>query len=86
MVYFQPKIPIWINIGGPRNGKSLVYLIWNILLPFGIIYGRSVQFLDIWYIFPNLVCLNQEKSGNPDLNGLFFFARMLRKCRPGQST
>jgi hypothetical protein len=22
----------------------------------------------IWYIFPVLVCLNQEKSGNPGLN------------------
>jgi hypothetical protein len=40
--------------------------IWNILWPFGIIYGRLVQFVDICYIFPVLVCLEQEKSGNPD--------------------
>jgi hypothetical protein len=38
----------------------LVYFmtIWNILRSFGIIYGRLVQFVGI--------CLNQEKSGNPD--------------------
>jgi hypothetical protein len=46
----------------------LVYVmtIWNILWPFGIIYGRLVWSVVICYIFPNLVCLDQEKSGNPD--------------------
>jgi hypothetical protein len=37
------KIPIWVNFGGPWNGKKmLVYFmtIMNILWPFGIIYGR----------------------------------------------
>jgi hypothetical protein len=45
----------------------LVYFvnIWNILRPFGIIYGQLVQFAVIWYIFPIMVCLDQEKSGNP---------------------
>jgi hypothetical protein len=33
--------------------------------PFGIIFGRLVYFLVIWYIFPVLVCLYQNKSGNP---------------------
>jgi hypothetical protein len=28
------------------------------LLPFGIIYGRLVQFAVIWYIFPVLECLD----------------------------
>jgi hypothetical protein len=37
----------------------------NILWPFDIIYGRLVQFVVICYIFPNLVYLEQEKSGNP---------------------
>jgi hypothetical protein len=32
--------------------------IWYILVSFGI-------FMVIWYIFPVLVCLDQEKSGNP---------------------
>jgi hypothetical protein len=36
--------------------------IWNNLQPFGIIYGRLVLFVVIWYI---LVCLGEEKSGNP---------------------
>jgi hypothetical protein len=46
----------------------LVYFmtIRNILRPFGIINGRLVYFVFIWYIFPNLVCLDQEKSGNPE--------------------
>jgi hypothetical protein len=29
------------------------------------IYGRLVLFVVICYIFPNLECLDQEKSGNP---------------------
>jgi hypothetical protein len=39
--------------------------IWNILLSFDIFYGRLVRFVLIWYIFPFLVCLDQEKSGKP---------------------
>jgi hypothetical protein len=31
---------------------------------FGIIYSRLVYFAVLWYIFPVLVCLDQEKSGN----------------------
>jgi hypothetical protein len=27
----------------------------------GIIYGRLVLFMAVWYIFPNLVRLDQEK-------------------------
>jgi hypothetical protein len=41
--------------------------ILNFLRPFGIIYGRLVLFLVIWHIFPILVCLDHEKSGNPGL-------------------
>jgi hypothetical protein len=37
----------------------------NILWPFGIIFGRLVKFVAIGYIFSILVCLDQEKSGNP---------------------
>jgi hypothetical protein len=57
--------------GGPWNEKC-----WYILWQFGIIsdhlvsytYGRLVEFGYIWYTFPVLVCLDQEKSGNPGLN------------------
>jgi hypothetical protein len=68
MVGFQTK-------NHPNLGKYwrafeweiLVYFmtIWNILWPFGLIYGRLVLFVVICYIFPNLVCLDQDKSGNP---------------------
>jgi hypothetical protein len=42
---FKPKIPIWVNIGGPWNGKvwyTYSVDIWNILWTFGIFYGRLV--------------------------------------------
>jgi hypothetical protein len=46
----------------------LVYFmtIWNNLWPFGIIYIRLVYIVcgHLLY-FPNLECLDQEKSGNP---------------------
>jgi hypothetical protein len=31
-----------------------------------IFYGRLLLFVVIWHIFPVLVCLDQEKSGNPE--------------------
>jgi hypothetical protein len=39
-------------------------------------YGRLVKIVVIWYIFPYLVCLEQEKSGNPGFN-LFHFPDFL---------
>jgi hypothetical protein len=51
---------------------------WNILRPFGIIYSLLVLFVVIWYIFSVLVCLDQEKSGNPAkdaFNPLFNFLK-----------
>jgi hypothetical protein len=39
--------------------------IWNILWPFGIIYGPLVLLVVICNSFPNLECFDQEKSGNP---------------------
>jgi hypothetical protein len=44
----------------------------NILWSFGIIYGRLV----ICYIFPVLVCLDQEKSGNPARQKDFFSKKL----------
>jgi hypothetical protein len=57
------------NLGTIRRAlelKMLVYLmtILNILLPYGIFYGNLVEFVVIWYIYPILVWLDQEKSGN----------------------
>jgi hypothetical protein len=34
---FKPKIPIWVNFGGPLNGKC-----WFILRPFGIFNARPL--------------------------------------------
>jgi hypothetical protein len=39
--------------------------ILNILLQFGMFYSHLVKFVVTWYIFRVLVCLDQEKSGNP---------------------
>jgi hypothetical protein len=39
--------------------------VWNIFRYFGILYSRLVYFVVIWYIFPVLVCLDHDKSGNP---------------------
>jgi hypothetical protein len=47
-----PKIPIWVNFGGPWNGKC-----WYILWPLA-------YFVTIWCILPNFGIFYQEKSGN----------------------
>jgi hypothetical protein len=41
---FVPKISIWVNFGGPWNGKYwyILFPFWNILRPFVIIYGHLV--------------------------------------------
>jgi hypothetical protein len=59
---FEPKIPIWINFGGPCDGRC-----WYILWPFGlfyghlsILYGLLVYFMVIWYIFPVLVSFSKK--------------------------
>jgi hypothetical protein len=45
----------------------LVYFmdIWSILRTFDTFYGHFVYFVVIWYIFPRVGKLHQEKSGNP---------------------
>jgi hypothetical protein len=66
---FKPKIPIWVNFGGPWNGKG-----WYILWPFGIYCGHLVHLkpignlLAIWCIFSHFGILCRDKSGNPDSN------------------
>jgi hypothetical protein len=48
----------------PLEGKrtGCCYTLW----PLGIFYGPLALFVVIWYILTILVCLDQEKSGNPD--------------------
>jgi hypothetical protein len=64
---FIPKLRIWVDFGGPWNGKC-----WHILLPIGIFYGNLIYFMVIWYnlwsfwyIFPCFGMMYQGKSGNP---------------------
>jgi hypothetical protein len=72
MLYFQAKIPIWVNYGGSLNGKG-----WCIIWPFGI----YVDIWAIWYRYcPRFGIVCQEKSGNPgEQIGL---KRCCRKCGP----
>jgi hypothetical protein len=61
MVYFHTKSP---NLGQfwralELENVSLFMTIWYNLLPFGIDCSHLVY-------FPVLVCLDRQKSGNPD--------------------
>jgi hypothetical protein len=77
MVYFKiKKIPFWVYFEGPWNGKCCIFTaIWYNLWPFGkLMYGHLVYNLwpfgiDCGHLnnFQVLVCLDQEKSGNPAL-------------------
>jgi hypothetical protein len=65
---FQTQNPDFGKIWRALEWKMLYYFmtIRNILRLFGIIYGLLVWFVVIWYMyFYVLVCLAQEKSGNP---------------------
>jgi hypothetical protein len=64
MVQFQTNLgKFWRAL----ECKILVYFmdIWSILRPFDIFYGHLVYFVVIWYIFPRVGKLYQEKYGNP---------------------
>jgi hypothetical protein len=66
-LFSNQKSQIWVNFGGLLNGKCLciLWLFGIFLWPFGTIYGRLVLFVVICYIFPVLVCLDQEKIWQP---------------------
>jgi hypothetical protein len=51
MVCFQTKNPNLGKFWRAFEWKMLVYFmaIWNILWPFGIIYGHLEYFMAIWY-------------------------------------
>jgi hypothetical protein len=68
---FKPKIPIWVRFGGSCNGRF-----WYNLCPFGLHILRQFGiFLVIWYIFPCLGMLPQEKSDNPDIKILYIIKK-----------
>jgi hypothetical protein len=60
MVYFQTQNPSFGKFWMALEWKMLAYFItiWNIFRPFGMVCGHLVY-------FSVLVCLHQEKSGNP---------------------
>jgi hypothetical protein len=62
MVYFQTKSPNLGKFWRVLQWKMLVYFmsVWNISLPFAILYGHLVHFLLIWYIFSVLVCSSKS--------------------------
>jgi hypothetical protein len=68
MVFFQTK---------NRNlGKFWRVLQWKMLVflwPFDIFYAHLVYFDEIWYIFPRLGILYQEKSGIPGYDATPYF-------------
>jgi hypothetical protein len=69
MEYFQTKIPNLGKFCRILKFKMMVgifLIILFIALSFGIFCGHLVHFMLIWYIFPGLGKLHQEKSGNPD--------------------
>jgi hypothetical protein len=47
-----------VHVGTFYDHLEYFRAIWYNLCPFGIVCGHLVY-------FPNLVCLDQEKSGNP---------------------
>jgi hypothetical protein len=66
-LFFHTKNPnsavFWNGLGTENVGifyDRVEYFtaMWYILWPFGIVCAH-------WYIFPVLVCLDQDKSGNP---------------------
>jgi hypothetical protein len=75
MAYFQTKIPIWVNFGGPWNGNASMFYdhldyftsIWYNLWPFGTVCCHLVHFFPFWYVLAtkNLATLyrnNVEKA------------------------
>jgi hypothetical protein len=65
----KPKIPIWLNFGGPFNEKCwyiLCMVIWTIYSYF-VYFWPFCHFVVIGYFCPLLVNCTKKKSGNPGL-------------------
>jgi hypothetical protein len=66
MAYFQSKNPDLSKFWRVLERKILVnYIGLHILRLFDIYFCNLVHFRVIWYIFPRVGMLYQEKSGNP---------------------
>jgi hypothetical protein len=65
---FKPKIPNWINFGGPYVDWTMcIYFmaIWNILLSFGLFFDHLVHFVLIWCIFAVLLSCTKKNLATP---------------------
>jgi hypothetical protein len=63
MVCFQTKkSQIWVNFGGPLNGKC-----WYILRPFGIVCCHLLYFSQFWMLGPRKICQPCSKATNKNL-------------------
>jgi hypothetical protein len=64
---FKPKIPIWVKSWRALDRKMLSYFmtIKNVLLPFGITFGRLVLSVVIWYIFSRFGMFGPRKIWQP---------------------
>jgi hypothetical protein len=73
---FKTKIPIWVNLGGPWNGKG-----WCILWTFGIYFGHLEYISAIWSFSGNLVYISPfwiivpRKIWQPCLRRISFLIR-----------
>jgi hypothetical protein len=79
---FEPKLPLWVNFGGPLNGEGwrnfCPFRIYH-LRPLGIFYGPLGNFVAIFvYFSPSW---NQEKSGNPERNRIIAFFVAKSTCQ-----
>jgi hypothetical protein len=74
MLYFQTKNPNLKKFWSALEWKMFEYVmpIWNMLLmlTFGMFLWSFGNFVAFWYIFSRFGILYQQKSGNPELDGL----------------
>jgi hypothetical protein len=65
---FKPKIPIWVNFGGPDNGRC-----WYILWRFSLFCGNLVSYVDFYghfiSFFPVLVYCTERNLATPNSTG-----------------
>jgi hypothetical protein len=70
-LFSYPKSKFGKFLVGLGMEKSVYFMtIWYNLWSFGIVCCHLVYFVVIWCIFSRLVCLKEEKSGNPAATGI----------------
>jgi hypothetical protein len=75
MVYFIPKIPIWVYFRGPWDGNVGIFYdhleyftaIWYSIRQSGFVCGHLV-----WCFHFGRYVVDQKKSGNTDFDNVYF--------------